>query len=161
MRGCAELDGIGGTTQQTDHAQGLEVSAAQNETSDAHPRCGSRGRRGPFGTRHAPESLRVVLIQLLLPSAPTSEAAAFSVTHGELVDRFQGLTAYVRSPAKGVWTAPDGAVERDDVIMVEVVSETFDREWWRVYAEVLARRFGQDEIHVRAMQIEVLGPHDG
>ena len=84
----------------------------------------------------------------------------FAVTHRELVDRFQGLTAYVRSPAKGAWTAPGGAVEQDDVVMVEVVTETFDRVWWRAYAEVLARRFEQDEIHVRATQIEVLGRPD-
>jgi hypothetical protein len=28
-----------------------------------------------------------------------------------------GLTAYLRSPAKGVWTAPDGHTEQDDVVM--------------------------------------------
>ena len=119
-----------------------------------------RSRRGPRGTRHARYDHAVVLIQLLLPSASRSKTEAFSVTHRELVDRFRGLTAYVRSPAKGVWTAPGGAVERDDVVMVEVVTETFDRDWWRAYAEVLARRFEQDEIHVRAMHIQVLEPHE-
>jgi hypothetical protein len=98
----------------------------------------------------------VVLIQLLLPSPLDPEASTLSLTHRELVERFEGLTAYVRSPAKGFWTAPTGAVERDDVVMVEVVAETFDRQWWRDYAAVLAERFAQDEIHVRATPIEVL-----
>jgi hypothetical protein len=48
------------------------------------------------------------------------------------------VTAYVRSPAKGLWTAPDGHTEADDVVMVEVVTETFDRGWWRTYAAKLA-----------------------
>jgi hypothetical protein len=99
----------------------------------------------------------VVLIQLLLPSSPAAGAAALSATHRELVERFDGLTAYVRSPAQGFWTAPSGAVELDDVVMVEVVTESFDRGWWRIYADVLAKRFAQDVIHVRAVPIEVLG----
>ncbi len=52
-------------------------------------------------------------------------------------------------------------MERDDVLMVEVVTETFDRAWWGEYAEILAQRFGQDEMHVRAMPIELLGGRHG
>jgi hypothetical protein len=72
-----------------------------------------------------------------------------------LIDRFKGVTAYVRSPAKGLWTAPDGHMEADDVVMVEVVTEAFDREWWRTYSTTLARRFAQDIIHVRALPVEM------
>jgi hypothetical protein len=61
----------------------------------------------------------VVLIQLLLPmvkaAASTSDMAPLAQTRRELADRFKGLTAYVRSPAKGLWTAPDGHREHDDV----------------------------------------------
>jgi hypothetical protein len=39
--------------------------------------------------------------------------------------------------------------------MVEVVTETFDRNWWRAYAATLAERFAQDVIHVRALPIEM------
>ena len=76
-------------------------------------------------------------------------------TRRELVDKFKGVTAYVRSPAKGLWVAPDGQVEADDVVMVEVVTETFDRAWWRTYGTTLARRFGQDAIHIRALPVEM------
>ena len=65
----------------------------------------------------------------------------------------------MRSPAKGLWTAPDGHREHDDVVMVEVVTETFDRPWWRAYAKTLAERFLQDTIHVRALPIEM--PDEG
>jgi hypothetical protein len=101
----------------------------------------------------------MVLIQLLLPIPKTAGSDAgvqFAETRRELADKFTGLTAYVRSPAKGLWTAPDGHTQSDDVVMIEVVTEKFDREWWRRYAETLARRFRQDTIHVRATPIEML-----
>jgi hypothetical protein len=104
----------------------------------------------------------VVLIQLLLPTtlpggAPTQDAsAALADTRRELAKVFDGLTAYVRSPAKGIWTAPDGHTEHDDVVMVEVVTDHFDRPWWRAYAATLAERFRQDTIHVRAIEIQLL-----
>ena len=99
----------------------------------------------------------MVLIQLLLPTAgsvDSEETEPLDITRRELAARFKGLTAYLRSPAKGVWTAPDGHTESDDVVMVEVVTETFDRPWWRSYVALLARRFGQETIHVRALSIE-------
>ena len=100
----------------------------------------------------------MVLIQLLLPTAAAaaSDPAPIAHTRRELADRFTGVTAYVRSPAKGLWTAPDGHTEQDDVVMVEVVTDTFDRSWWRTYAATLAERFRQDSIHVRAVPVEML-----
>ena len=106
----------------------------------------------------------MVLIQLLLPmveaAASSGDRAPLAQTRRELADRFNGLTAYVRSPAKGLWTAPDGHREDDDVVMVEVVTDTFDRRWWRAYAKTLAERFRQDTIHVRALPIEMLEEED-
>ena len=103
----------------------------------------------------------MVLIQLLLPAPASADPAvtALAETRRELVDRFKGVTAYVRSPAKGLWTAPDGHTEADDVVMVEVVTDTFDRAWWRTYSARLAERFAQDTIHVRALPVEM--PDEG
>ena len=84
---------------------------------------------------------------------------ALAETRRELVDQFNGVTAYLRSPAKGLWTAPDGHTEADDVVMVEVVTDTFDRGWWRTYSALLAQRFAQDTIHVRALTVEM--PDEG
>jgi hypothetical protein len=44
--------------------------------------------------------------------------------------------------------------------MVEVVTDTFDRAWWRSYTTVLAKRFAQDMIHVRALDIQMLDPEE-
>ena len=104
----------------------------------------------------------MVLIQLLLPTtfrngtASQDASAALAETRRELSETFDGLTAYLRSPAKGIWTAPDGHTEQDDVVMVEVVTDFFDRAWWRTYAGTLAARFKQEVVHVRAMAIELL-----
>ncbi len=102
----------------------------------------------------------MVLIQLLLPAAPAANGRgnALKATADELRDHFGGLTAYVRSPAEGLWTSPDGRTEVDDVVMIEVVTERFERPWWKQYAETLAIRFGQDAIHVRSLPIEILDP---
>jgi hypothetical protein len=104
----------------------------------------------------------VVLIQLLLPTilqkgpAMHDATAALADTHRELAETFDGVTAYLRSPAKGIWTAPDGHTEQDDVVMVEVVTERFDRYWWRTYLDTLHERFQQDAIHVRALPVQML-----
>jgi hypothetical protein len=101
----------------------------------------------------------MVLIQLLLPATGAAGAdglAPLAQTRRELAEEFDGLTAYLRSPAKGLWTAPDGHTEQDDVVMVEVVADTFDRAWWRTYAATLAERFRQESIHVRALPVELL-----
>ena len=101
----------------------------------------------------------MVVIQLLLPTSGATcadGASPLAQTRRELADRFSGLTAYVRSPAKGSWTSPDGHTEQDDVVMVEVVTEAFDRAWWRTYAVTLATRFAQERIHVRAVPIQMV-----
>jgi hypothetical protein len=104
----------------------------------------------------------MVLIQILLPSSVqqgVSVADAFSQTRAELVTAFRGVTAYLRSPAQGVWTSAEGHVELDEMVMLEVVVERFDRGWWQAYAKTLAARFAQDVIHLRAFNIEVLDDH--
>lgn len=101
----------------------------------------------------------MVLIQLLLPVSkqdPVEGPTPLTQTRSELANRFSGLTAYVRAPARGWWTAPDGRTEQDDVVMVEVVTDLFDRSWWRTYAATLARRFGQESIHVRVVTVDML-----
>lgn len=101
----------------------------------------------------------MVLIQLLLPSSGTTPAdglAPLAETRRELAERFNGVTAYLRSPAKGLWTDSDGHTEQDDVVMVEVVTDTFDRAWWKVYVATLAKRFRQESIHLRAVPVEML-----
>jgi hypothetical protein len=89
------------------------------------------------------------LVQLLLPLY--DEAVAHDLT-----ERFGGLTAYTRAPAKGVWKPPSGGTERDDIVVYEVMVEVLDRPWWARYRVELEARLQQKEIVIRAHAIERL-----
>ena len=90
----------------------------QSAADAAHPEeTRNRWRRQQcqegFGEGRSPVARRavegaMVLIQLLLPTSGAAGAdglAPLAETRRELADRFNGLTAYLRSPAKGWWTA--------------------------------------------------------
>ena len=99
------------------------------------------------------------LVQILLPTRMRDGAPVateqFARVRVELTERFGGVTAYSRSPATGLWKRDeDDRIERDQVIMVEVVVDVFDREWWARYREQLETRFGQEEVHARALVME-------
>ena len=102
------------------------------------------------------------LVQILLPTHTRggAEVAAeqFARVRVELTERFGGVTAYSRShPATGLWKPDDAeTIERDQVIMVEVVVEVFDREWWATYREQLETRFDQEVVHARALAMELI-----
>lgn len=98
------------------------------------------------------------LVQILLPlrkrDGSDVPAAWFAEVRDELTQRFGGVTAYSRSPATGLWKNTAAEVEREQVIMVEVVVDAFNRDWWTRYRDRLAQRFDQEEIHARAIAIE-------
>ena len=98
------------------------------------------------------------LVQVLLPTHRRNGTCVaseeFARVRMELTERFGGVTAYSRSPATGLWKRDDEETERDQVIMIEVVVEVFDREWWRHYREQLETRFGQEEVLARALAME-------
>ena len=98
------------------------------------------------------------LVQVLLPTHRRDGIAVaseeFARVRVELTERFGGVTAYSRSPATGLWKRDDEEIERDQVIMIEVVVDAFDREWWARYREQLETRFGQEEVLARALAME-------
>jgi hypothetical protein len=80
----------------------------------------------------------------------------FDHVRRELTERFGGVTAFMRSPAKGLWADDAGVVRHDDLASFEVMTETLDRDWWRGYREQLEERFRQQEIVMRASSFELL-----
>jgi hypothetical protein len=100
------------------------------------------------------------LVQLLLPlyaqDGARLEASLFDAVRQELVDRFGGLTAYNRAPATGLWGEGGRGVERDDIVVYEVMAQALDRGWWARYRQELTARLRQKELVVRAQAIEVL-----
>jgi hypothetical protein len=100
------------------------------------------------------------LIEFLLPTFdnmgrrfPRDE---FERIRHELTARFGGVTAFLRSPAAGLWTDDAGNVRHDDLAIFEVMTDAIDREWWRDYREQLERRFRQDEVVMRATSFDRL-----
>ena len=99
------------------------------------------------------------LIEILLPLSDNDgkpfAAELRSAVRDELVEHFGGVTAFTRSPAEGLWKE-GGETERDDIVILEVIADWLDRGWWRGYRTLLERRFRQDEIVVRAREVELL-----
>lgn len=100
------------------------------------------------------------LIQLFLPVYDNAGRAfarsMFDSVRGELTDRFGGATAFARAPARGDWEDGEGDVQRDDVILFETMVEALERDWWARYRKELERRFRQDKVLIRAIQVDVL-----
>ena len=100
------------------------------------------------------------LVQLLLPlydhEGRPFAREMFDRVRDELTDTFGGVTAYRRSPAEGLWKEEDGGVNRDAVVIYEVMAEELDRAWWKRYGEELKRRFRQEEMMIRALAVERL-----
>lgn len=80
----------------------------------------------------------------------------FTRTLTELTDTFGGATAFTRAPAEGFWEQPDGAVKKDDVIVIEVQSETLDEAWWAAYKATLETRFRQKTVLIRAIAMRLI-----
>lgn len=102
--------------------------------------------------RESPGS--VFTIEILLPLRDNDgqpfARAEFDSVRQELAERFGGVTAFMRSPAVGVWKDDDGVPHHDEIVVFEVMAETVDQVWWRSYRMRLEERFRQDEIVVRA-----------
>jgi len=97
------------------------------------------------------------LVELFLPlydgHAKPTPKAQFDQIRDELTKKFGGVTAFLRSPAAGQWADGQGQVERDDVVLFEVMTPVLDRHWWGRYRKALEQRLEQHEILVRATMI--------
>jgi hypothetical protein len=105
------------------------------------------------------------LVQIILP-VYDNERRPFSPVEyvrirRELTERFGGMTAYMRAPAEGFWEDADGQTHRDDVVIVEVMTDMLDRDWWSEYGRQLAQRFAQEEMAMRALAFESLSVSGG
>lgn len=100
------------------------------------------------------------LVQLLLPLEDPEgrrfEASMYERVAHELTERFGGLTAYARAPARGLWQEDQGRTRRDDIVVYEVMVEDLDAGWWAAYRTTLEARFRQRELVVRSQEIRRL-----
>jgi hypothetical protein len=100
------------------------------------------------------------LVQILLPlydnHGHAFDAGEYVQLRSELADRFRGVTAYTRAPARGVWKDDSGETTRDDIVIFEVMTAELDQQWWTAFRKHLELRFRQDNVIVRALTSTVL-----
>jgi len=100
------------------------------------------------------------LVQILLPlydnKGHAFDAGEYVRLRSELADRFGGVTAYTRAPARGVWKDDSGETTRDDIVIFEVMTADLDQPWWTAFRKQLEARFRQDTLIVRALTSTVL-----
>lgn len=98
------------------------------------------------------------LIQLLLPLYDRTgrhfRNDLYEQVARELTERFGGITAYTRAPATGLWEDPSGRTARDEIVVYEVMVEFPDADWWAAYRRELEGRFDQEELVIRAQEIQ-------
>ena len=96
------------------------------------------------------------LVQILLPLHDNDgrdfPPAYFNEVRTELTERFGGVTAFIRSPAVGLWKE-SAEVNRDEVVMFEVLTDELDKAWWSTYRDGLQETFRQDEVLIWASDI--------
>jgi hypothetical protein len=99
------------------------------------------------------------LIQILLPlqddEGRTFPSEQYDRLAQELTERFGGVTNFARSPAEGRWKQ-SGSTKYEDMVVMEVMTETVDHEWWSDMRQRLMREFRQDEVVIRCQPIERL-----
>ena len=93
------------------------------------------------------------LLQILLPlydnGGEAYPKAMFDRIRSELTDAFGGVTAFLRSPAVGLWEDESGEVQRDDVVLVHLNHPLVQMSLRLLRAEIWARD-DVKKIHYRA-----------
>lgn len=95
------------------------------------------------------------LVEILLPLTKILTREKLDTIRAELTDRFGGVTLHSNAPAEGLWR-DDGDLARDHIVVVEIMTDTLDRTWWAQFRERLVHQLSEDEIVVRATEIEQL-----
>ena len=100
------------------------------------------------------------LVEIFLPlrrnDGSDQPSELFGDVRGELVDQFGGMTAFTRAPAEGLWESEEGQLDRDSIVIFEVMADELDRGWWSAFRARLECLFEQDEIVIRASAVERL-----
>jgi hypothetical protein len=99
------------------------------------------------------------LIEIFLPLTDNSgrklRKNLYAQTRRELIERFGGLTAFTRSPARGFWKQK-GRTTRDEIVVFEVMAKRLERRWWRNFRRDLETRFEQEEIVIRVLDCDTV-----
>ena len=100
------------------------------------------------------------LIQILLPLYDNDgikfPASEINDIRNKLMQQFGGVTVYRRSPAEGLWNDEKGEVTRDEIIILEVMCEQVDKNWWTTFKQNLEATLKQEKVLIRRTECEEL-----
>jgi hypothetical protein len=106
------------------------------------------------------EAIDVHLIEIFLPlntnDGSPQPAGLLHTVREEMIQRFGGVTAFTRSPAKGISVEEGDGRAEDDIVVYEVMVQSLDGAWWSTYKRELEQRFQQREVLIRAMPLELV-----
>lgn len=111
----------------------------------------------PHGKAELTGGDAIHLVQILLPAPKSSPHAdeTLAALRRTLVAKFGGVTAYTRAPARGEWLN-DRERERDDIVIVEVMVDALEPDWWKGLRLGLEKDLEQREIVIRSQIMERL-----
>jgi hypothetical protein len=93
------------------------------------------------------------LVQILLPLCNNEgrafPASVFAAVKFTLLNHFQCLTTCSRTATEGLWRMEE-KLKRDDIVVYEVMVNSFDAKWWRNYRGGLEKMFYQESVVIRA-----------
>lgn len=95
------------------------------------------------------------LVEILVPLTGEDGGMVLKCVRDELTRAFGGVTMHVNAPAEGLWKN-EGDVDHDRIVVVEVMTDDLDKDWWANYRGELEALLDQDEIMIRAAVIERL-----
>ncbi len=99
------------------------------------------------------------LFQILLPVKDNAGQPYgqkdFDGLKSELAIEHGGVTAYLQSPAEGLWRQA-GETETDHVVIFEMMAEEVDLPRWRKRRAELERRFRQDKVVIRYLPLALV-----
>src|ERR1700748_3782319 len=100
------------------------------------------------------------LVQILLPVYDNDGEpllhATFDSIREELAARFGGLTAFTQLPAEGIWIPHQRHPQRDEIIMIEVMTPDLDVAWWTQYRKNLEQTLKQESVIIRSLPMQAL-----
>jgi len=102
----------------------------------------------------------VQLFQIFLPlydndKKPFSRSL-YDDLRTRLKDQFGGVTFYRNAPAEGLWENAAGTTNYDELMIVEIMVDQANKEWWQQFKQRLEQLFEQEEILIRVIKFEKL-----
>jgi hypothetical protein len=96
-----------------------------------------------------------IFLPVRFPDGTPIPAGQLELVQSELAELFGGVTAYSRSPAVGEWKHGQN-VERDLMVIFEVMVGKIDEEWWSSFGGRLKATFRQQEVLIRSHKVSRL-----